>query len=114
MDINEIRNRIDSLDEELLKAFLERMRLSEQVARYKVENSLSLENKQREEEVLQKAQENAEEYENYAHAFFCTLIELSKDRQAELFPELALCKEMRQGSCQRLCLGDACAKRGRG
>ena len=119
MDIDEIRSSIDSLDEELLNAFIERMRLSEQVAQFKVDNKLSLTNKKREQEVLEKAQAQAQaqapaqarEYERYVQEFFCMLMELSKERQLELYPELKLCEEMRQGSCQRLCLGDACTRK---
>ena len=84
MDINEIRNRIDEVDERLLKAFIERMRLSEEVAEYKQQNSLPLENSAREQAVLQKVQDNSGEYQQYAQEFFNTLIKLSKDRQCEL------------------------------
>jgi len=81
MDISEIRSKIDEVDERLLAAFIERMRLSEQVAEYKQQNSLPLENSAREQEVLQKAQQNSGEYGQYAQELFSTLIKLSKDRQ---------------------------------
>ncbi|MCL2528832.1 MAG: chorismate mutase [Coriobacteriia bacterium] len=88
MDINEIRNRIDAVDERILEAFIERMRLSEEVAEYKQRNALPLENIAREQEVLQKVKENSGKYGLYAQELFSTLIKLSKDQQQELFSEL--------------------------
>ena len=88
MEINEIRSRIDAVDERLLNAFLERMCLAEQVAEYKQQNGLPLVNVVREKAVMQKMQENSGEYAQYTQELFSTLIKLSKDRQRELFPEL--------------------------
>jgi len=88
MEINEIRSRIDEVDERLLEAFLERMRLAEEIAEYKQQNKLPLVNEAREQEVLQKMQEHSGEYAQYTHEFFSTLIEISKERQRELFPDL--------------------------
>jgi len=88
MDINEIRDRIDVVDKRLLEAFLERLRLSDEVATYKHQHGLPLENVQRELEVLQKAQEHSGEYDQYVQEFFSVLIKLSKNRQNERFPEL--------------------------
>jgi len=84
MDINEIRSRIDAVDERLLEAFLERMRCVDEVAEYKKLNGLFLENRVREQEILQKVQDNSGNYGEYAQEFFSTLIELSKSRQNEL------------------------------
>jgi len=84
MDINEIRSRIDEVDERLLEAFIERMRLAEEVAAYKQHNELPLVNEAREQAVLQKVRENSGAYALYAQEFFSTLIKLSKDRQLEI------------------------------
>ena len=92
MDINEIRSRIDALDDKLLEAFIERMQLAEQAAEYKLENGLPLEDSQREQAILQKVQERVRgmlredsgEYEPFAREFFSTLIRLSKERQLEV------------------------------
>ncbi len=85
MDIAEIRELIDRVDEEILKLFIERMRLSERVAQYKTENALPVLNKAREREILAKVQEKSGDLEPYAHRLFHDLIELSKARQGELF-----------------------------
>ena len=47
MELSEIRVKIDNVDEQLLKLFLERMELSEEVALYKREHNLPILNKGR-------------------------------------------------------------------
>ena len=59
MDLNEIRVRIDAVDDQLLKLFLERMSLAEEVAAYKQANHLPILNKERERAVLAKVTEAA-------------------------------------------------------
>ncbi len=85
MDLSEIRNKIDGVDEQMLKLFLARMDLSEQVAAYKTERALPVLNREREREILAKVQENSGEMEQYAYYLFSMLVELSKARQNELF-----------------------------
>ena len=84
MDLSEIRNQIDRIDDQLLALFLERMELSEHVAKYKNEHNLPILNKQREREVLAKVTEKAGDKERYAYHLYSTLFELSRSRQAEL------------------------------
>lgn len=84
MDLNEIRNQIDRVDGEILKLFLERMRLGEEVAVYKKDNALPVVNKAREREILARVQTEAGEMEPYAYQLFSTLMELSKVRQTLL------------------------------
>ena len=84
MELSEIRAEIDSLDDELLRLFLERMELSEEVAAYKNEHHLPILNKQREREILTQVAEKSGDKERYAYHLFSTLFELSRSRQAEL------------------------------
>ncbi len=84
MDLADIRAQIDTIDDELLQLFLQRMNLAEQVAAYKTEHKLPIVNKQREREILAKVMEQAGEDERYAYHLFSTLFELSRSRQAEL------------------------------
>lgn len=84
MEIAEIRNKIDQTDAQILTLFLERMRLSEDVAAYKMEQSLPIFNRTREREILAKAEENAGDLGQYAYYLFSTLMELSRTRQMEL------------------------------
>lgn len=85
MDLSDIRKEINQVDEEILKLFIQRMRLSEQVAQYKMEHGLPILNKAREREILAKVQEESGDLEQYAYYLFHDLIELSKARQSELF-----------------------------
>ncbi len=83
MELTEIRERIDSADKELLRLFLERLDLSEQVAEYKRAHGLPILNKEREREILANVTEAAGVRERYAYHLFATLMELSRSRQAE-------------------------------
>ena len=84
MDLNEIRVKIDAVDDQLLKLFLERMSLAEEVAAYKQANNLPILNKERERAVLAKVTEAAGDKERYAYHLYSTLFELARSRQAEL------------------------------
>ena len=84
MDLNQIRKRIDEIDDEMLSLFLERMECAEEVAEYKKANGLPILNRAREREILSKVREKAGDKELYAHQLFSTLMELSKASQAEL------------------------------
>jgi shikimate kinase/chorismate mutase len=90
MHINELRRKITSLDEKILECFLDRMLLADEVARYKHENKIPLVDKAREQAILGRIKKRSGEYEYYANRLFCTLMELSKERQCELFPELLI------------------------
>ena len=84
MELSEIRNQIDTIDDQLLKLFLQRMELAEEVAAYKNEHHLPILNKQREREILAKVQAAAGDKEHYAYHLYSTLFELARSRQAEL------------------------------
>ena len=84
MDLNEIRNKIDAVDDQLLQLFLERMQLAEEVAAYKQAHNLPILNKARERAVLAKVMEAAGDKERYAYHLYSTLFELARSRQAEL------------------------------
>ncbi|MDR3982014.1 MAG: prephenate dehydratase domain-containing protein [Dysosmobacter sp.] len=84
MELSEIREKIDTVDDQLLKLFLERMSLAEEVAAYKNEHRLPILNKERERAVLARVTEQSGEKERYAYHLFSTLFELARSRQAEL------------------------------
>lgn len=84
MEIAEIRKKIDRTDAQILSLFLERMRLSEEIAACKKEQSLPIFNRTREREILARAEENAGELGPYAYYLFSILMELSRTRQTEL------------------------------
>ena len=84
MELSDIREKIDTVDDQLLKLFLERMSLAEEVAAYKNEHHLPILNKERERAVLARVTEQSGEKERYAYHLFSTLFELARSRQAEL------------------------------
>ena len=82
MELNELRNEINQIDDELLKLFLRRMEVTDQVADYKRQHNLPIYQPQREREVLKKVAEQAgDEKSAYARVLFSMLMELSKSSQ---------------------------------
>ena len=59
MELNELRNEINRIDDEILELFLRRMDVAEQVADYKREHDLPIYQPQREREILKKVAEKA-------------------------------------------------------
>ena len=53
MELNDIRNQIDQIDDQLVGLFVQRMNLSAQVADYKKQNNLPIYVPSREREILQ-------------------------------------------------------------
>ena len=85
MELSDIRVKIDEIDDQLLKLFLQRMELSDHVANYKNANGMPILNKTRERAVLANITEKAgDQWERYAYHLWSTLFELSRSRQAEL------------------------------
>ena len=84
MDLNEIRNNIDTIDDELVRLFCERMTLSAKVADYKKENNLPIFAPARERAILQKvAEKSGPEMENYSRVLYSMLFELSRSYQSK-------------------------------
>ena len=82
MELNELRNEINQIDEELLKLFLRRMDVAGQVADYKKAHDLPIYQPQREREILKKVADSAgPEMGGYARVLFSMLMELSKSNQ---------------------------------
>ena len=92
MELNELRNEINRIDDEILELFLRRMDVAEQVADYKREHSLPIYQPQREREILKNAAEKAgDEMGGYARVLFSMLMELSKSNQnRRISPSLEL------------------------
>ena len=85
MDLNGYRQRIDEIDEELLRLFAERMELAAGIAAYKKEKSLPVLDAAREREKLLKVRRRSPEgLEEYAAALFSRIMELSRSYQHAL------------------------------
>jgi len=82
MSLDELRNEIDAVDDEILRLFFKRMEIASKVADYKKENSLKTLQKSREREILKKVSEkSSNEMAEYSRMLFTTLMDLSKSYQ---------------------------------
>lgn len=85
MELSEIRNKIDALDDELVKIFLERMRLSSLVAEEKAKTGKAVFDPQREKEIINKLTENLDdEMSEYVTELYNSIFEMSKKRQNKI------------------------------
>ncbi len=84
MELNDIRKEIDRIDEQILKLFHQRMRLTEDVAAYKTANNMPVYQKDREDAVLKKAVNNSpQDLASASKLLFMTLMDISKCGQQE-------------------------------
>ena len=84
MEIQELRNEIDSIDQELVKLFCRRMDVSAQVAEYKKENNMPIYVPSREREILASvAQMAGPEMGTYSRVLYSMLFELSRSYQSK-------------------------------
>ena len=82
MDINQLRNKIDSIDEQLVSLFVQRMEIASQVAAYKEEHNLPIYVPTREREILQSVAKMAgSDFDNYARVLYSMIFELSRSYQ---------------------------------
>ena len=84
MDLKNIRDQIDSVDDQLVKLFLQRMELSAQVADYKKAQNMPIHVPAREREILKTVAEKAgPEMANYTRVLYSMLFELSRSYQSK-------------------------------
>ena len=84
MDIQELRSRIDKIDDELVRLFGQRMDVAAQIADYKKENNLPIFVPAREREKLADVAEKAgPEMANYTRVLYSMLFELSRSYQGK-------------------------------
>lgn len=82
-DLKQLRDKIDEIDEQIVRLFEERMETVLKVAAYKKENNLPILNQGREEEVIKKNKErlNNKTFEDSLGKFFVYMMDLSKEEQ---------------------------------
>lgn len=82
MELKNLRQQIDSIDDELVRLFAKRMEISAQVADYKKAHNLPIHVPSREREILQDvAQKAGAGMENYARVLYSMIFELSRSYQ---------------------------------
>lgn len=82
MDLTDLRNEIDSIDEDILKLFLKRMDVCRQVADYKKEHSLPVMQGGREAQVIERIREmSPDNIKDGSEVLFANIMDISKSLQ---------------------------------
>ncbi|AMJ40779.1 bifunctional chorismate mutase/prephenate dehydratase [Anaerotignum propionicum] len=85
MDLEALRLRVNEIDDEIAKLFVERMQTSAKIAEAKAEKNLPVLDQKRENQVLQRVMDQAgEEFELYIKTLYHTMFEVSRSYQAGL------------------------------
>ncbi len=102
MNLEQCRNEIDKIDDEMSLLFKKRMDIAEDVAKYKLENNIPILNKERERSIVARVTENVgDEYAMYTKFLYNTIFELSRAHQVKLkSSETALYKKIKQALAQ--------------
>ncbi len=97
MDMKDFREQIDTADDRLIRAFIDRMHTSADIARYKHENKIPIFDSERErQKIAGILQQTPQELKSYASALYHQLFDLSRNFQEQtLRPESPLVETIR-------------------
>ena len=85
MELNELREKIDGVDEKICALLKERFDLVKEVGEAKKKLGVNVENKDREKEVVEAVRNRLpNELKDYAEEIYCVIIKTSKDFQRTL------------------------------
>lgn len=85
MELNELRKKIDAVDDKLSALFLERMAIVEEIAKEKRKGQIGTEQKAREEEILARIKTGCPQaLAPYLEDLYALIFKLSKDLQNRL------------------------------
>ena len=85
MELKQLRDEIDSIDDQLMPLLERRMQLSKLVAEYKLERNLPIYVPEREQQILACiSQRVSPEIAGYIESLYVSLFEISKSYQADL------------------------------
>ncbi|MHB1154995.1 MAG: prephenate dehydratase domain-containing protein, partial [Eubacteriales bacterium] len=88
MDLNDLREKIDMADDELIRSFRQRMALSAQIAEYKNEHGLPVYDAARERQKLSDmCEKSGEDLYTYTSALYSLVFELSRSYQNKIISE---------------------------
>ncbi len=88
MNIVEMREKIDSIDSQILNLFVERMNICKEVARYKADRNMMVLDTAREMEILTRVTGSAPmEYDDAVRSLFLTIMDQSRQIQAKVTTE---------------------------
>ena len=83
MELQQLRQKIDDIDKELIRLFAQRMEVSKAIGAYKKERDLPIFVPQREQEKLNDVATQAGELSSYAVRLYETIFSLSREYQSE-------------------------------
>ena len=84
LNLEAIRGQLDQIDDEMIRLFVQRMRLVSDVAAYKKENGLPILDTGRERQIINRVSLQAgEDLEHYAKLLYQTLFSVSRSYQAD-------------------------------
>lgn len=88
-DLKNLRAEIDSIDKKLSLLFEKRMDVVSRIVQYKLKNNMSIYQKDREDEVLEKITSyiNDKSLEKPAQKFFESLMKISKEQQERILKD---------------------------
>lgn len=85
MNLEEIRNQINSVDDELSKLYIKRMKLCGEVAAFKAENNIPILNRSRERDIISRITSGfPEDMSLYIKVLYNTIFDLSRSYQGRL------------------------------
>lgn len=84
MEIKDLRNKIDTLDREIVKLLVERMGVSAEVAAYKIESGMPVLDKTREAALLEKIASLSGDMSDYTHEIYLEILKQSRAYQDDL------------------------------
>ena len=84
MNLEKIREEIDSIDSQLVHLLCRRMDCSQSVAEFKRKESIPVLNSEREQLILQKVQKTGGDYGNYIYTIYQSIMESSRDLQNDV------------------------------
>lgn len=94
MEIENLRQEIDHIDDELVSLFVKRMEIARQVAEYKKEKNLPIYAPARErEKLLDVAEKAGPEMKDYIHVLYSAIFEISKSYQSKCIGQDAFLPE---------------------
>lgn len=85
MDITELRQQINELDDKLTKLFVERMKISADIAEYKLQVGMNIRDSKREKEIVDSLSSKVDPvYSPYVKALYSQIFEMSRQHQSYL------------------------------
>lgn len=95
MAMDDYRKRINEIDEDIVKLYVERMETVKKIGEYKKENHLPVRDPVRERELLDKLSALCgEEYENNVHSLYSLILDISRSYQTRIASEPSKLTEM--------------------